>query len=128
MSENPVDTSTLESGPESFRFRDLHPQILVGTASDRYAGWMGQIYTRARYESRIARRTHTVGGKAFVEETVPVGQMIETRRSEEWRVFVRLPPGKRATPRQNPCCAGINRDTRGVRGEGCPCRRGFRRN
>jgi uncharacterized protein YecE (DUF72 family) len=38
---------------------------------------MGQIYTRERYEGRTARRTHTVGGKAFVEETVPVESVAE---------------------------------------------------
>jgi hypothetical protein len=31
---------------ETFHFRNLHPKILLGTASDRYAGWIGQIYTR----------------------------------------------------------------------------------
>ena len=57
---------------EKFQFRNLHPKILIGTASDRYAGWIGQIYTKQRYEGRISRRTNTVGGKSFVEETLPV--------------------------------------------------------
>jgi len=55
-----------------FRFRDLHPQVSFGTASDRYAGWLGQIYSRERYEGRITRRTHEVGGRPFVEEVLPV--------------------------------------------------------
>jgi len=55
-----------------FRFRDVHPQVAIGTASDRYAGWLGQIYTPARYEGRITRRTHEVGGRRFVEEVLPV--------------------------------------------------------
>jgi uncharacterized protein YecE (DUF72 family) len=62
---------------DAFQFRNIHPQISLGTASDRYAGWMGQIYTRERYEGRTARRTHTVGGKAFVEETLPVESVEE---------------------------------------------------
>jgi uncharacterized protein YecE (DUF72 family) len=57
---------------ERFEFRNLHPKILLGTASDRYAGWIGQIYTAERYEGKIGRRTNTVGGKSFVEETLPV--------------------------------------------------------
>lgn len=77
MSENPVGTSTPESGPDAFPFRNIHPRILLGTASDRYAGWVGQIYTRERYEGRTTRRTHTVGGKAFVEETLPVESVAE---------------------------------------------------
>jgi hypothetical protein len=28
-----------------FKFRDLHPKLSIGTASDRYAGWLGHIYT-----------------------------------------------------------------------------------
>ena len=34
---------------ESFHFRNLHPKVLIGTASDRYAGWIGQIYSQDRY-------------------------------------------------------------------------------
>ena len=62
---------------ERFQFRDLHPKILLGTASDRYAGWIGQIYTKERYEGRISRRTNTVGGKSFVEEVLPVESVEE---------------------------------------------------
>jgi len=58
---------------ETFHFRGLHPLVSLGTASDRYAGWMGQIYTPERYAAaQITRRSHTVGGKAFVEEVLPV--------------------------------------------------------
>ena len=62
---------------EQFKFRDLAPHTLLGTASDRYAGWIGQIYTKERYEGRIARRTKKVGGKSFVEETLPVESVEE---------------------------------------------------
>lgn len=62
---------------EAFRFRDLRPGLLLGTASDRYAGWLDQIYTRARWESGITRRTKVVGGKTFVEEVLPVASVEE---------------------------------------------------
>jgi uncharacterized protein YecE (DUF72 family) len=62
---------------EKFQFRDLHPKILMGTASDRYAGWIGQIYTPGRYEGRVTRRTNTVGGKSFVEVVLPVESVEE---------------------------------------------------
>jgi hypothetical protein len=62
---------------EKFNFRNLHPKVLLGTASDRYAGWIGQIYTRERYEGRISRRTKKVGGNSFVEETLPVDSVRE---------------------------------------------------
>jgi uncharacterized protein YecE (DUF72 family) len=62
---------------DSFRFRDLHPKISIGTASDRYAGWIGQVYTRERYASRISRRSNKVGGQTFVEEVLPVESVEE---------------------------------------------------
>jgi len=66
-----------QTSPDKFRFRDLHPNILIGMASDRYAGWIGQIYSEDRYKRQITRRTHTVGGKAFVEEVLPVESVEE---------------------------------------------------
>ena len=72
------NTSTSSSGTRSqFKFRDLHPQIFMGTASDRYAGWMDQIYTRTRYKDRITRRTKKVGRANFQEETLSVESVTE---------------------------------------------------
>ncbi len=58
-------------------FRGLHSGIFMGTASDRYAGWIGQIYSEKRFGRRISRRTKTVGGKAFIEEVLPVESVEE---------------------------------------------------
>ena len=41
---------TTELDPHQFRLRNLHPHILIGTASDRYAGWVGQINSEGRYK------------------------------------------------------------------------------
>jgi len=60
-----------QGGEKSFLFRELHQRILIGTASDRYAGWIGQIYSEGRYEKGITRRSHKVGDKTFNEETLP---------------------------------------------------------
>jgi uncharacterized protein YecE (DUF72 family) len=46
-------------------------------ASDRYAGWIGQIYSEGRYEKGITRRSHKVGDKTFNEETLPVESVTE---------------------------------------------------
>jgi len=62
---------------EKFRFRGLHPRVFIGTTTDRYAGWSGQIYSKERYQARISRRTHTVGGKSFVEEVLPIDSVEE---------------------------------------------------
>jgi len=62
---------------DSFHFRGLHPKIYLGTASDRYAGWIGQIYSNDRYSDRITSRKKTVGGRPFVEEILPVDSVEE---------------------------------------------------
>jgi len=62
---------------EKFQFRGLHPRVFIGTTTDRYAGWSGQIYSKERYQARISRRTHTVGGKSFVEEVLPIDSVEE---------------------------------------------------
>ena len=77
MNETINNTAKNTRRIERFQFRDLGPNILLGTASDRYAGWIGQIYTKERYEGGISRRTKTVGGKSFVEKTMPVESVEE---------------------------------------------------
>ena len=89
----------------TFHFRDLHPNIYLGTTSDRYAGWIGQIYSRERYTWRITRRTNVVGGKKFIEEVLPVDSVEEY--FEHFRVleidytFYRPLTEKDGTPTQN---------------------------
>jgi hypothetical protein len=34
-----------QGGKKSFLFREFSQNILFGTASDRYGGWIGQIYS-----------------------------------------------------------------------------------
>ena len=60
-----------------FQFRDLHPLVSLGTASDRYAGWLGQIYSEKRYTGKISSRSKKVGGKTFKEEVLPVESVEE---------------------------------------------------
>lgn len=62
---------------ENFDFRELHPDVFMGTASDRYAGWIGQIYSGQRYAGQINRRQKRVGGKSFAEEVLPVESVEE---------------------------------------------------
>ncbi|MDF1552683.1 MAG: DUF72 domain-containing protein, partial [Deferrisomatales bacterium] len=58
--------------PARYRFRDLHPRVRLGTASDRYAGWLGQIYSPERFAHRVTRRQKTLGTRRFTEELLPV--------------------------------------------------------
>jgi len=66
-----------DSALQNFKFRNLHPNIFLGTASDRYAGWVGQVYSENRYEKSITRRVKKVGGKTFTEEVLPVESVRE---------------------------------------------------
>ena len=63
--------------PEQFKFRGLHPDVSIGTASDRYAGWIGQIYSADRYSNRIRSRQNRVGGQSFVERVLPIESVQE---------------------------------------------------
>lgn len=62
---------------EYYFFRDLHPKIFMGTASDRYAGWIGQIYSPERYRGRIQKRVKRIGQNTVVEEVLPVESVEE---------------------------------------------------
>ena len=77
MKKASVDIFDWAQDLEKFNFRNLHPKILLGTASDRYAGWIGQIYTADRYKGRTSSRTKKVGGNSFVEEVLPVDSVRE---------------------------------------------------
>lgn len=54
-----------------FDFRDIHPHVRFGTASDRYAGWIGQIYPDS-YAAEVSSRKRRLGGRTFEERTVPI--------------------------------------------------------
>jgi len=56
---------------DEFDFRGVAPFVRFGTASDRYAGWIGQIYPET-YRSRIKGRSRRLGDGTFREETVPI--------------------------------------------------------
>ncbi|MEX0747445.1 MAG: DUF72 domain-containing protein [Rhodothermales bacterium] len=69
MSELPSEGPLSEI--EQFHFRHVHPNVRFGTASDRYAGWIGQIYPH-EYASQVASRRRTLDGKKYDERTVPI--------------------------------------------------------
>jgi hypothetical protein len=46
-------------------------------ASDRYTGWITQIYSKERYEKGITLGSRKVGGKTYNEETLPVEGVAE---------------------------------------------------
>jgi hypothetical protein len=63
--------------PERFLFRGMHNRIKIGTASDRYSGWLGSIYTPDLYAGRITKRINHVGGRNYSEEVLPADSLAE---------------------------------------------------
>ncbi len=69
--------------PDNFRqemgrfcFLNIHPRLYIGTASDRYAGWLGQIYSPDTPYS-ITQRVQVVGGKRFENRILPIDSVQE---------------------------------------------------
>lgn len=60
----------------AYDFRDLTPAVRFGTASDRYAGWIGQIYPE-RYATDFSSRKRTLGGNVYEERTLPVASVAD---------------------------------------------------
>jgi len=60
-----------------FQFRGLRSDLSIGMASDRYAGWIGQVYSEERYTKEIKPRTHKIGEKSFTEEVLPIESVEE---------------------------------------------------
>ena len=56
---------------ERYDFRNISDRVLFGTASDRYGGWIGQIYS-AGWEQRVQKRRKQLGKKSYTESVVPV--------------------------------------------------------
>ncbi|PSQ85745.1 MAG: DUF72 domain-containing protein [Bacteroidetes bacterium QS_3_64_15] len=57
---------------DAYNFRGVHPHVRFGTASDRYGGWLGQIYPPERYADRVSTRSRKMGGETFTERRVPI--------------------------------------------------------
>ncbi len=60
---------------DALRFHNVHRSARFGTASDRYGGWVGQIYPEETYATTISERKRRLGGEQFVERRVPVSSV-----------------------------------------------------
>ena len=55
----------------SYDFRSFSDTLRFGTASDRYAGWIGQIYPES-WRAELSSRNRKLGGKTYQERTLPI--------------------------------------------------------
>ena len=72
MFTSPPDTLRERVG--AYDFRSFSDSVLFGTASDRYAGWIGQIYPEA-YRSELSSRSRKLAGQSFPEQTLPIASV-----------------------------------------------------
>lgn len=63
-------------GHADYDFRNLGEHVRMGTASDRYATWRGQIYT-PRWDDQIKKSKKTLKGKKYDVEQVPIDSVEE---------------------------------------------------
>ena len=62
---------------DRFDFRRVHEHLRFGTASDRFAGWIGDIYPRDVWAGEISTRKKKVGGETFEERLLPIASVAD---------------------------------------------------
>ncbi|MGB3541373.1 DUF72 domain-containing protein [Rubrivirga sp.] len=74
MSEpRPIDDRRDEA--DRFDLRRIHPLLRFGSASDRYAAWIDQIYPRDVWAGEVKTRKKNVGGESYEERLLPVSSI-----------------------------------------------------
>ena len=62
---------------DRFDLRRVHPLVRFGSASDRYAAWIGQVYPRDVWAGEVQTRKKSVGGQSFEERLLPVDSVAD---------------------------------------------------
>lgn len=74
MPDMPSSIDERRQHAERYDFRSIHPHLRVGTASDRYAGWIGQVYPE-HYADQVSSRKRKLKGETYEERTLPVASV-----------------------------------------------------
>ena len=69
----PVDDRRAEA--ERFDLRRIHPVLHFGSASDRYAAWIDQVYPRDVWADQVTTRRKAVAGRSYEERLLPVASV-----------------------------------------------------
>ncbi len=69
----PVDARRQEV--ERYDLRRVHPVLRFGSASDRYAAWIDQVYPRDVWAGEVQTRSKRVGGQSYEERLLPVASV-----------------------------------------------------
>lgn len=66
----PIDDRRAEA--DRYDLRRISPHVRFGSASDRYAGWIDQVYPRDVWAGEVKTRRKSVGGQSYEERMLPV--------------------------------------------------------
>jgi uncharacterized protein YecE (DUF72 family) len=72
MTMNTPSVEDHRTAVDAYDFHGVHPHVRFGTASDRYGGWIGQIYPPDQYADRVSTRSRKMGSQTFTERRVPI--------------------------------------------------------
>jgi hypothetical protein len=62
---------------DRYDLRRIHPLLRFGSASDRYAAWIGQVYPRDVWAGEVKSRAKRVGAQTFQERLLPVASVAD---------------------------------------------------
>ena len=60
---------------DRYDVRGLHPNVRLGSASDRTAGWIGQVYPRDVWAGEVVSKPKRVGRETLDDRTLPVASV-----------------------------------------------------
>ncbi|HYE94996.1 MAG TPA: DUF72 domain-containing protein [Rubricoccaceae bacterium] len=72
MADAPPPVADRRTSADRYDFRRLHPLLRFGTASDRYAGWLGKVYPPDVWADQVTSRKKRLGTGSFEERLLPV--------------------------------------------------------
>ena len=75
-SPDPPSLADRRAALARYDFRAIHPNLAFGTASDRYAAWIGQVYPE-RWRSEVQTRKKKLGRETFEERHLPIASVAD---------------------------------------------------
>lgn len=60
---------------DRYDLRRIHERLSFGSASDRYAAWIGQVYPRDVWAGEVTTRSKRVGNESFEERLLPIASV-----------------------------------------------------
>lgn len=75
MSALPRPVADRRHEADRYDLRRIHPHLRFGSASDRYAAWIDQVYPRDLWAGEVKTRTKRVGGESFEERLLPIASV-----------------------------------------------------